>query len=110
MKDIFGKEIVIGDYIIYGAADGRSAVLRVGKVINIVKSKRQYCEDEIEKLKVLAVQEDFGEGPRSIKTHESAIKKVVTLEFGERTCVVPLNVLSNEYFNAINALEDYINK
>lgn len=41
-KDLFSREIKIGDYITYAANDGRCGVLRVGQVLELTESKESY--------------------------------------------------------------------
>jgi len=54
-KDLFGREIKIGDYITYAANDGRCGVLRVGRVVELTESKEiNYCynvESKIPKIR-----------------------------------------------------------
>lgn len=36
VRDLLGTQVVVGDEIVYGATDGRSGGIRVGKVTEIV--------------------------------------------------------------------------
>jgi hypothetical protein len=46
MKDVFGREVKVGDYIAAGMNYNRSSVLRVGKVIKIKERKEsKYSAD-----------------------------------------------------------------
>lgn len=36
-RDIMGREIKVGDYIVYAATGGRSGIMKVGKVTNVEK-------------------------------------------------------------------------
>lgn len=40
-KDLFNREIKVGDYITYAANDGRCGVLRVGQVTKLTHSKEE---------------------------------------------------------------------
>lgn len=40
-KDLFNREIKVGDYITYAANDGRCGVLRVGQVVELTHSKEK---------------------------------------------------------------------
>ena len=49
VTDLRGTSVNVGDTIVYGATDGRSAGLRIGKVIEIVWAREDYHSWDTEK-------------------------------------------------------------
>ena len=45
-RDMFGQPIKVGDYIVYGAVDGRSGTLRAGHVVALLASKPRFDGDD----------------------------------------------------------------
>jgi hypothetical protein len=44
MKDIFGREVQVGDYVAAGMNLDRSSVLRIGQVVNINQTRDTYSK------------------------------------------------------------------
>lgn len=84
-KDMFGNEIKPGDYIVYGAVDGRSGTLRAGQVIELKTGAPHWCTKEPE-LKVFVKS----------WSNFSGRQKNVTLSFLDRLAVVPPETVSDE--------------
>lgn len=47
VPDVRGDYVMVGDHIAYGAVDGRSGMIRVGKIIEIVSGKVDSYGDAI---------------------------------------------------------------
>jgi hypothetical protein len=71
-KDKFGRDVNIGDFIIYGRALGRCAGISIGKVIGYKTSTPKYYTNPIEKLQIITEE--------GSKTY---------LEFPSRVIVIP---------------------
>jgi hypothetical protein len=60
VKDKSGREIVIGDYIVYGHALGRCAGLKYGKVLGFKELKQSYYSEETKiGLSVIGIEDDW---------------------------------------------------
>lgn len=85
-KDLLGNEIKVDDFIVYGAVDGRSGVLRVGQVIELTYTKGGYG-DVVPKVRVKSWSNS-----RTFWGHDneerSGRQKNVTLGFLDRMIVV----------------------
>lgn len=101
--DLFKKEISVGDYIIYSAVDGRSGVLRVGKVLELTKGNISYESKKVPKIKVKSANYGFLDWKGNTRIDGWTRQKDVTLSFFERVAVVSRDSLSEE---AIKILED----
>lgn len=100
-KDMFGNDIKEGDYIVYGAVDGRSGTLRAGKVLKLTQTKpdKYYPDREPEpKVQVASWSNFRAEG--SWRTQEgiepSGRQKNVTLSFLDRMIVVPAEAMGEK--------------
>lgn len=58
--DKAGREIKAGDLIVYGHNLGRCAGLRYGRVVAVTLSKEERYRDRIPKLRIRAVDDDWG--------------------------------------------------
>ncbi len=60
-KDKLGRTIARGDFIVYGHALGRSAGLRIGRVLEVSKAKpdRFYCTHSEWRIRVQGVDDDW---------------------------------------------------
>ncbi len=94
MKDKSGREIAVGDFIVYGHALGTCAGLQYGKVLGFgerLEYGRREDRPKLPTCKVRGVDTDYTyDGPRLMKPS--------TLQFSERILVVtrdqvPANVL-----------------
>jgi hypothetical protein len=95
-KDMFGREIKVGDYIIYAGVDGRSGVLRAGRVLKLTVGKSGW-EKTTPKVTCdtwnygNTVEWDHKANPSKatpfVKSGRQS--KAVTLGFLERMIVVP---------------------
>lgn len=86
-KDMFGREIKVGDYIVYGAVDGRSGTLRAGQVIAL-KESTDYRGEVVPKVFAKSwsnfnAERTYGSNPGKGR------QKNVTLSFLDRLIVVP---------------------
>lgn len=97
-KDLFGRDIKVGDYIVYGAVDGRSGTLRAGQVIELTYSKTGYHEPEPKiRVKSWSNFKQDRYNPSTGKHEEgSGRQKDVTLGFLDRLIVVPESVVSEK--------------
>ena len=87
-KDMFGRQIKVGDYIVYGAVDGRSGTLRAGQVIEL-KEAKDWRGVQTSKLFVKSWSNFHGR------------QKNVTLSFLDRLIVVPAETLSENIKRAL---------
>lgn len=96
-KDRIGRDINIGDYIVYAGQAGDSACLNFGKVVDMpIREKYNYHTKQEEPYYKLKVQpcEQGGEpimtrkwdGTQMVDTGKSV--RCVTLEFSNRTAVI----------------------
>jgi len=92
-KDIFGKEIKVGDYICYGAVDGRSGVIRVGRVVEL-SFRDTYYEKGTPIVKVHAAEYGWKKCPEPQS-------KAVTLSFTSRMAVLSEEQVSEDWKEAI---------
>lgn len=58
-KDKLGTEICVGDYLIYGHAIGRSASLRIGKVLKITEKEVRGSWESGFTITVIGVDDDW---------------------------------------------------
>ena len=90
VEDLRGNTVNVGDTIVYGATDGRSAGLRIGKIIEIVWERAEYhkwdTKKEFSKHIIptkLKVQVEYNNGYGKIEKPtliEAAFKRFVLLE------------------------------
>jgi hypothetical protein len=97
-KDLFGRDIKVGDYIVYAAVDGRSATMRSGRVLELSHSKpSEYSFEPIEPKITVASWSNFravgwGDGDEE----RSGRQKNVKLGFLDRLVVVPEDQVSDK--------------
>ena len=89
-KDMFGRDIHVGDYIVYAAMDGQSATLRSGQVIELKAPKNWRGEAE---PKLFVKSWSNWKGARN-DGEGSGRQKNVTLAFLNRVVVVDPNTVS----------------
>lgn len=99
-KDLFNREIKIGNYITYAALDGRCGVLRVGQVIELTKGTVAGDEKKSPKIKIKSAYFGVDWNARSMKKKWTR-QKNVTLGFFER-----LIVIDNPPEEVISVLKD----
>lgn len=99
-KDLFNREIKVGDYITYAALDGRCAVLRVGQVIELTKGTVAGDEKKTPKVKIKSAYFGVDWHATSMK-HRWVRQKNVTLGFLDRLIVV-----DNAPEEVVNVLKD----
>jgi len=98
-RDMFGREIKVGDYVVYAAVDGRSAVQRVGRVTKLSSGSGSWRGESIPKIVCetwnyhQAVRSDWDRETREY-THvpfgqSGKQSKQVSLGFLERLVIVP---------------------
>lgn len=91
MKDKAGKEIAVGDLIIYGHALGRCAGLQYGKVLGFGSRKEYGWRDDsrvLETCKVRGVDSDWADVYGPAETRQPRLLKPSTLQFSSRILVV----------------------
>lgn len=98
-KDVLGREIKPGDYIVYGAAKGRCAGLNVGRVLATEAKNDGYTAKPYLKVKAASLQVEWGEVRQAgMNGWGSKPKpKAVHLCFAERMCVVPAETVPDAY-------------
>lgn len=90
MKDKLGREIKVGDFIVYGTLDGRSAALRIGKVLEI-KDDNRITTIGIDDKRV------WNNYPARLNS------KVGYLQYSERIVVLDKKMVSEEYIKMLNS-------
>jgi len=100
-KDMFGNDIKEGDYIVYGAVDGRSGTLRAGQVLKLTTSKRdKYYPDRAPEPKVMVASWSNFRAEGTWRTPDgpepSGRQKNVTLSFLDRMIVVPVESMGEK--------------
>lgn len=95
-KDLFGREINVGDYIVYAAADGRSATMRTGQVLKLTMSKQQWSGDEPEPKIFCSSWSNFRARGYGKDDEKSGRQKNVTLGFLDRLVVVDASQVSDK--------------
>jgi len=83
MEDKCGREIHVGDYIVYGHAIGRSASLKFGKIIKI--TEKDACGKKVYTYRVAGISEDY-----SFKTPSISIGTVL---YEDRMIILPFDLL-----------------
>jgi hypothetical protein len=97
-KDMMGKEIVVGDYIVYAGLWSRSAMLKIGKVVALKQRKESYPEKTIPTLQVKGVELGWNNNLRPNS-------KISTLAFLDRLMVIPKEFVNQEFLNAIEKVD-----
>lgn len=92
-KDMFGRDIKVGDYIVYAGLADRSGVLRAGRVIELTHSKTAYG-DPIPKVKCESWNNFRSQGWNNEVL--SGKQKAVSLGFLDRLIVVPAEIVSEK--------------
>jgi hypothetical protein len=101
-RDMFRREIKIGDYIVYGGSAGRSAVLRAGLVIELTCSKgkqwdgRTQTSDYEPKIRIKSWNNYRAERSYKSGAEASGRQKDVTLGFLDRLIVVHPDTVSDK--------------
>ncbi len=91
-KDIAGEEIKVGDFIVYTALAGRSAVMRFGRVVDLKERDASLYgpKDKIPTLRVITAEASWSQKGRWNLQKKGG---VVTLGFLDRLLVVNGDVL-----------------
>ena len=114
--DIIGKPIQPGDFILYSAAAGRSAILKFGIVTDLSAFKANDWTDRGDDTKyVAAITLDYWSGGRLYQEADGYELqnngKPVRLQFSERIYVLPLiSIPSAAYKLLTNAMQSYHQK
>ena len=103
-KDMFGRDIKVGDYVVYAGLADRSAVMRAGRVIELTHSKEQvslYDRKTGEhsygyepKIKCESWNNFRSQGWKG--EEKSGKQKAVSLGFLDRLVVVPAEYVSEK--------------
>lgn len=97
IHDKLGQEITVGCYIVYGHQLGRSAMLKVGKVLAIrIVPKPEFGYDSGYRITVVGI-EDYDwekDGPK--------LSKKGTLQYPNRCIVLPKKMLPSKYTELLN--------
>ena len=80
--DKTGKQITIGDFIVYGHAIDRSAALRFGKVLAIKPRQKRFPNDPGVSIAVIGVDGDWSHREPSLNS------RFGTLQFSVRVVVL----------------------
>lgn len=94
-RDMFGREIKVGDYIVYGAVDGRSGTLRAGQVVELKPPTANWRGEVEAKIKVKAWSNFRSQGWDG-KEKSGRLDKNVTLGFLDRLIVVDPSTVSDK--------------
>lgn len=103
-KDMFGRDIKVGDYVIYAGLADRSAVLRAGRVVELTHSKQKVS---IYDRKTATHRHDYEPKIRCESWNnfraqgwsgedKSGKQKAVSLGFLDRLVVVPEDYVSDK--------------
>ncbi len=105
-NDVTGKLITSGDWIIYAASAGRSAILKFGVVTSLGTVKEAYSSD-LEKC-VKAITLDYWEGGRLyVEDGGFCLQnngKSVRLTFSERIVVIPADRVPEHALRLLRAV------
>lgn len=97
-KDKSGRELKVGDYIIYGSLLGRCAGLKYGKILELTKAKESSYRSQYEgplKLKVVSVDDNWSHrGPELCKPGY--------LEFSERILKIQRNQIPEQILTMLD--------
>jgi hypothetical protein len=105
MKDILGREIKIGDYIVYATRSGDTAKMGLGKVRDIRPSQSVYDHDlhayrkEDSLFLDTVSSSSWGLGGWA-KNHTKSKAKV---DFGHRVCIVSVFDVPAEIIQLLNS-------
>ena len=89
-KDMFGRDIKVGDYIVYAGAEGRSSVLRAGQVVALTMSQQGY--NKVPKIRC----KSWSYFNSKWSAGQSGRQKDVSLEHFSRIVVVPKEHVSEK--------------
>jgi hypothetical protein len=94
--DKLGQEITVGCYIVYGHQLGRSAMLKVGKVLAIrIVPKPEFGYDSGYRITVVGVEElPWEKVPK--------LGRKGTLQFPDRCIVIPEGIIPAKYLELLN--------
>lgn len=110
-RDMFGREIKVGDYIVYAALADRSGVLRAGRVLELTttKPKPYLTQQELEpKIKCESWNFYRSEGySGKPDAKKSGRQKAVSLGFTNRMVVVPEEIVSQQIKDDLAGPIDY---
>ena len=96
-KDLFGRDIEVGDYIVYAAVDGRSGTLRTGRVLKLTTSKPSKWSDDPPEAKIFCSSwSNFRARGWGKDDETSGRQKNVTLGFLDRMIVVDESQVSEK--------------
>lgn len=96
-KDMFGRDIKVGDYIVYAGLADRSAVLRAGRVVQLTCSK---TGTDGPKIRVASWNNFRSHGWNN--TERSGRQKDVVLGFLDRLVVVDASTVSDKIKNDLD--------
>lgn len=88
MKDFFGKEIKVGDWLVYGTLLGRCAAVKVGKVLSVDFIPKQNWRGGDIRIGVIGCEKNYKE--------VYTLGKKGTLQFSDRAIVVSEDMVPEE--------------
>lgn len=97
--DMFGREIAIGDFIIYPSSLGRSATLMIAEVVSFSDNKKSWETEPDKRLYVRAISQYHG---GKIWRRD----KVSLLNFPERGLIIAQDALPRECLEALETVPD----
>jgi len=83
-RDKAGREIEVGDFIVYGHNLGRCAALRYGRVLAINEKEDRYNRRATLHYTVIGVRDAF----RGLRVAPVLCERTGTLQFGDRILVI----------------------
>lgn len=95
-KDLFGKDINVGDYIVYSAVDGRSGTLRVGKVEALKVRESGFSDDKPQPTVFCRSWSNFNTYEKDENGRQTGRQKNVTLGFLDRLIVIDPSQISEK--------------
>lgn len=89
--DVGGNDIKVGDYFVYAALLGRSAVLKYGRVTDLIENRTVFGRG-----RVLAITVEYSPFTNTFCLQKEG--KPIPLHFPNRMCIIPLGIIPVEVY------------
>lgn len=81
--DVLENELNVGDYVAYAALGGRSAIMKVAKILELTQGKRGWGEKVVPKLRVISVDWFFDRWQKQKAHTLGFLDRLVQLQPGQ---------------------------
>lgn len=98
MLDKLGRELKVGDIIVYGNSIGRSCTIKVGKILDLAQANTNYGPQD--RIKVQGIDEHRWLG------REAQLGRPGILLYADRTLVISREQVPTKYLTLLDSIKE----